>query len=292
MIKREESSHLGLVGCGLGHSLSKLIHEYSLDQLHLKGAYDLYEIKSEQQVKKFMRDFWDQGGSGLNMTAPYKIFAADLFQIPNLPSINTLYRREDSSYWSATSTDGEGFLRGLQRMGCDPSLLQHVVFLGAGGATLALAKSFNALKKNNISILCRSPLSARVMYEMNLVRCSFFPLSLENFKRVLGLDNAQMNNERPICSQEQTLVVQATPVRDENLGLFAENLFRFRGYVSDLLYGPSVFYEKVSKGLSVSQDGLSMLIEQALLAQKIWWGRCCDFHEVKEFLNVCFRKTN
>jgi shikimate dehydrogenase len=59
----------------------------------------------------------------------------------------------------------------------------------------------------------------------------------------------------------------------------------FQGTFVDLVYGKTstLLDDLKAKGLPV-QDGLPMLIGQALLGQKLWWGKSADFSDVEAML--------
>src|SRR3989338_4807296 len=106
---------LGLIGCNINHSLSGKIHEFALCSFGVGGAYSLFDLQSEE-LAPFLNKAWEEGIHGLNVTTPYKKTVAQLVRSP-LAAVNTLYRGEVG--WESCSTDGAGFIRGLQRMSCE-----------------------------------------------------------------------------------------------------------------------------------------------------------------------------
>ena len=78
-------------------------------------------------------------------------------------------------------------------------------------------------------------------------------------------------------------LVQGTsaPLKGEDLSFFLEALKNFNGGFCDLVYGkPSALYSHLKKRGFTSLDGLPMLIEQAILAQKIWWKESASYENI------------
>ena len=84
----------------------------------------------------FLTAFWEMGGAGFNVTVPHKELIASMIPGHNLRSVNTVFRGPDG--WEATSTDGEGFGRGVERLGTPLSGFKKIVILGNGGAAMAI----------------------------------------------------------------------------------------------------------------------------------------------------------
>lgn len=120
---------LGLIGCPLGHSYSKIIHEL------FGGEYFLKELPEDKVGDFLTRGDWD----GLNVTIPYKRavlpYCAELGDAAKkVGCVNTLVRRADGSIFG-DNTDYYGFLGLARRAGCD-FRDRKVLVLGSGGASL------------------------------------------------------------------------------------------------------------------------------------------------------------
>ena len=262
--------HLGLLGSGISFSLSPRIHQHSAKVLGLACDYQLYDIVGGTEVEKFLKDFWDKGGHGLNVTTPHKELVATSVSSP-LSSVNTLYRGQGS--WSAASTDGEGFARSVARMGRDLASYDDLVILGSGGASVAI---LNYLKSNNIAgkvhILRRSKSRDAALQQELPGKISFHDFTCQSLASCL----------RSLAGN-QCLLIQASsaPLKGNDLNHLVPALDTFKGDLVDLVYGkPSALYHYAKdQGLNC-QDGLPMLIEQARLAQELWWGESAGFDEI------------
>lgn len=120
---------LGLIGCPLGHSYSKIIHEL------FGGEYFLKELQENEVGNFLVHGEWD----GLNVTIPYKRtvlpYCDELGDAAKkVGCVNTLVRRADGSIFG-DNTDYYGFLELARRAECD-FRGRKVLVLGSGGASL------------------------------------------------------------------------------------------------------------------------------------------------------------
>src|SRR3989338_772404 len=127
-----------VIGKPIHHSLSPQIHQQFARQLGLTLHYDKLEgdvDHFEQQV----HDFFAQGGTGMNVTLPFKQRAHKLaeFRTPRCEqagAANTLWLQENRLW--ADNTDGIGLLTDLNK-----HLTLHgksILIVGAGGATAGI----------------------------------------------------------------------------------------------------------------------------------------------------------
>ena len=63
---------LGVIGDPIDHSLSPQIHNLFAEQTNLKIDYQPYRVSSEN-LDSFVKDFFESGGDGLNVTLPHKV---------------------------------------------------------------------------------------------------------------------------------------------------------------------------------------------------------------------------
>jgi shikimate dehydrogenase len=248
---------LGLIGQNCGGSLSPWIHKISAQCLGLDINYSILDLPRDQ-IEKTLADTWDQGWLGLNITAPYKTQVAQILGHTELTSVNTLYRKKGASFWEATSTDGQGFLRALGHWG---TTFQRWVILGAGGA----AQGLLALPGTGKVILNRS-------FRQTPYPC--LPLDQETLKGVLESD------------PKKTLLIQATsaPLYQDDLSYLTPALEGFQGAYLDMTYGhPSALLSYCQTHKILCQDGFPMLAEQAFLSQKFWWGKNLTYEKLCTF---------
>ncbi len=263
---------LGLLGSGISHSLSPFIHNFSAQALGMDSVYLPLDSSGKKfPERSFFQTMWDIGALGFNITVPFKEQAARMFSDSGLSSVNTLYRGE--SNWLATSTDAEGFVLGLQQNKLELQKFPNIILLGNGGAALALYDYFLKKTRLPIVVLRRSP-----------DRDSHWLKPLDRVR----FDQLDAKTLAEICRLEPgSLLIQTTsaPLHGDRLESLVPALDKFEGALVDLVYGKTsaLLDTTRAKGLP-AQDGLPMLIGQALLGQKLWWGRSAAFKDVDDAL--------
>lgn len=268
---------MGLIGKNISYTLSPIIHNTALEYFKIDAVYLPLSI-TENHVKDFIAVAWDLGVLGLNVTKPHKETVAKLFPESGFSSVNTLYRGKDR--WIPASTDGAGFVRGVERLGQNIGFFKDIVILGSGGATQAILdyfrelwKNSNDLKERKIYIFCRRP------EKLKHLHCESFAEI-----KVKLLDPGNVNECLKSCAPE-TLFVQATsgPQQGDRMDDYTECLTNFKGVFVDLIYDKpsSLYFAAIAKDI-VAQDGEAMLIEQARLAQELWWGKSLPYEVIRE----------
>ena len=127
----------GVVGHPIAHSKSPFIHSRFAAATHQHMVYERYDIRPEEFGQR-LREFFDEGGCGLNVTLPHKEaaakFADRLTPRARLAgAVNTLRRCSDGTI-EGDNTDGAGLLADLSHLGVRLTGARILV-LGAGGAT-------------------------------------------------------------------------------------------------------------------------------------------------------------
>lgn len=259
---------LGLLGRPIERSLSPLIHNTSAKLLGLDYSYVPLASRSTDIEQSHLVTLAHLGFMGLNITVPFKEAVANLLPENALKSVNTLKWCEKRNRWLAYSTDGEGFLLGLEQI-VSTSIIKKAIILGNGGAALAC---YDALAK------C-SHISSIVILRRNLSRDVQFANSKNISLHFADFDPVSFAAELTKNPRE-TLVVQASsaPMQGNNLKHFAQQLVRETAAVVDITYGYETDLLKRAEQLGIAhQNGVAMLVGQALAAQKIWWGKSADF---------------
>lgn len=131
---------VGLIGAGIGPSLSPALHEREAAELDLEYAYRLIEI-GEHDVGELLDRVRRAGFCGVNVTHPCKqdiVRHLDALSedAETLQAVNTVVFDGDRT--TGHNTDTTGFAASFER-GVPDAELGHVVVLGAGGAGSAVA---------------------------------------------------------------------------------------------------------------------------------------------------------
>lgn len=267
-----ETKLMGVIGHGIAYTQSPRLHNYAANQLGKNVAYLPIDIPADE-VRAFLDAAWSMGAVGFSVTKPHKGLVASLLPKTKLASVNTLFRGK--TWWEGASTDGDGFVAGLQRIQVDVGQLEHVVVIGAGGATTSLFEAFgrHAKQKPGLAVLRRSDQNDAALKKVLPKGWApeFLPLDRRTLAGALAGKGAE------------TLLIQASsaPQNGDDLGELVPALDGYAGAVADLVYGkPSALYSAALAKDLVCQDGEAMLIEQARLAQNLWWGRALPYDEM------------
>jgi shikimate 5-dehydrogenase len=264
---------LGILGKDIGYSLSPLIHNKSIELLGRSETYLTFD-GDPPNWRETLDALWDLGCIGLSVTTPFKSVIAQVTS-SKLPAVNTVYRGKNS--WLSCSTDGIGLERALKRAGHRLSDFSRIVLMGGGGASLSLVHYFATHDDcpGTMTILRRGTTNDRAFTDLSGPGISidlkdFTPASLEESLR-----------------KENVLLVQATNAmsRGDDLKEFVPGLRGLDGYYFDLVYArsPCLLAEAHKAGIPC-QDGLVMLVEQALASQTYWWGESAEFDSVLDLV--------
>ena len=259
---------LGVVGNPIEHSLSPFIHSRFARYEKMDIEYKPYKVELDN-FDSFIKDFFsDTKSLGLNVTLPFKKNAAKLKGIISdeaffISAVNTI--KKDRSKLMLESTDGQGFLNDLLKLGIDLNG-KHILVLGAGAAVNSILFKIIKAKPNKISIINRT--------DRNIELIS---------KKFSKLQNINKYNNSPV-----DIIINGS-----SAGLTGE----FKPYFDLNLVENSIFYdlnyslEQTPFCLWASEksknvyDGKGMLIEQAALSFKEWFGIKPDTNRIKKDLN-------
>jgi shikimate dehydrogenase len=149
----------GLIGAGIGSSLSPALHEREARRLGFDGSYRLFDIdklgREADAAGDLVREARELGLAGVNVTHPCKQLVVpeldDLSpEAAALNAVNTVVFDGDRLVGHNTDTTGfqEAFRRGLPGVAVD-----RVVVLGAGGAGAAVAHAMLNLGTEELTIV-------------------------------------------------------------------------------------------------------------------------------------------
>jgi len=237
----------GLIGFPLSHSFSKKFFSEKFEQENIRDCvYENYPIENIHELPNLIRDTPDL--VGINVTIPYKkevipFLTSFSTVVQKIGACNCIYLKNGKLI--GHNTDVPGFKHSLE-----PYLRPHhqrAIVLGNGGA------------------------SAAVKYVLTQMQIPYIVVSR---KAADGCVSYEQLTENIIASHH--LIVNTTP-----LGTFPNisecppipySSINGLHHFYDLVYNPSetLFLQRAkSKGATI-QNGMDMLIEQALVSWRIW----------------------
>jgi shikimate dehydrogenase len=150
---------VGLVGSGIGPSLTPPLHEQEADELGLRYLYRRLDLdvldRPATAIGEILAAARLAGYDGLNVTHPCKQLVIDHLDelspdAAALGAVNTVVLREGRAV--GHNTDWSGFARSFDR-GLPDAPLTSVVLLGAGGAGAAVAHALLTLGTAQLTVL-------------------------------------------------------------------------------------------------------------------------------------------
>ncbi|WP_320779325.1 shikimate dehydrogenase [Streptomyces sp. CRN 30] len=154
---------VGLIGSGIGPSLSPALHEREADRQGLRYLYRLLDLDvlgaAPEAVGDLLRAARDLGFDGLNITHPCKQLVIGHLdglapQAEALGAVNTVVFEDGRAV--GHNTDVTGFAASFAR-GLPDAPLERIVQLGAGGAGAAVAHAALTLGAGRITVVDALP---------------------------------------------------------------------------------------------------------------------------------------
>ena len=246
-------------GNPINHSKSPAIHRQFAEQT----GQDLHYAKQLVAEDGFLdaaREFFTQGGKGLNVTIPFKVeafgFAQELTaRARRAGAVNTLAILADGNILG-DNTDGIGMVHDMHNLGWDIQG-KRVLVLGAGGAVRGILQPLIEEHPAQVVIANRTLSRAQELVTefhdlADLGACSFEQLEGETFDLVINGTSASLSGDLP-------------PLPG--------NLLNPGACCYDMMYGtePTVFLKWAhDNGAAKIADGLGMLVGQAAEAFYLW----------------------
>jgi len=252
----------GVAGHPVSHSWSPFIHGLFARDLGHDISYRLFDFTPEEFEPR-VREFFAQGGRGLNVTVPHKIAAAQLAtqlstRATYAGAVNTLAAQKDGTILG-DNTDGAGLVRDL----CDNLSLviirRRVLVVGAGGATRGVIGPLLALEPAEIIIANRTPERAHEMAgkfaKLGPVRgAAMTALPGGAFDLIINATSASLSGEVPAL--DSGAIGPETVCYDMAYGKTDTPFMRWA----------------LDQGCARAIQGLGMLVEQAAESFRVWRG--------------------
>jgi shikimate dehydrogenase len=270
-----------VLGHPIGHTLSPIMHNASIEALGLDAIYLAFDVDPDLLIET-LAAMRNMGFKGVNLTVPLKEVAFNGINeldvsARTLGAVNTVEFLQDGSL-KGHNTDGEGFLLAIKEdLDCCLDGLS-VFVLGSGGAgrAVALTCAMNGCKKvtvADIDMERSKKLEQEILKVAPQVETSAVTLEPETMKA---------------ASLDADLVVQATPVgmKADDKPLLGSDAFRPGQMLFDLvyMYPETGIMKAAAEAGAKTANGLDMLMYQGAHAFKIWSGQEADSAEMRKAL--------
>lgn len=249
-------------GNPIKQSKSPVIHAAFAAQCGQDMQYRAVRVELDA-FERSVKNFFDGGGSGLNITVPFKQRAFELARdcsprARRAGAVNTLALAADGSLFG-DNTDGVGLVRDMVANLGWTLQGQRMLILGAGGAVRGVLEPLLREKPRSLTIVNRTAEKASAL--------------AQEFGELGAVDGG---GYELLADRQFDLVINAT-----SAGLQGEmpelpgSLLTARSCCYDLVYGaePTVFmrWAALHTAWAVA-DGLGMLVEQAAESFYLWRG--------------------
>jgi len=253
-------NRFAVFGNPISHSLSPMIHDQFSKEFDIELSYekilspiDEFALTAEQFIK--------DGGSGFNITLPFKIeafnFSEELTSNAKAAgAVNTIKIQNNMIF--GENTDGTGLVNDLEKNLNENLNGKEILIIGAGGATQGILKPI--LDKNPEKILLANRTSEKSVKLAN---------EFLKYGKVCGFGINQ------IKSKPVDIVINATSTSiSGDMPNLPSGLCE-GALCYDLMYGTQTSFMKWGLENSARQvsDGLGMLVEQAALSFNFWHGK-------------------
>lgn len=254
------TDHYAVIGYPVSHSKSPFIHAQFARATGQDLHYDAVEVEVDA-LAAALEHLHREHYRGLNVTLPHKVEVARFCEAVSeraqlAGAVNTLIRTDTS--WRGDNTDGEGFIRDLQRLGYGVRDAR-VLVLGAGGAVRGILAPLLAEKPAQLVVSNRNPWKPEAL--------------AEQFK---ALGTIVPRTHLSLKGDRYDLIINATSAgHSGQMPRLPGQLLADGGACYDLSYGgafaPFEAWAREQKARRIS-DGLGMLVEQAAAAFELWRG--------------------
>lgn len=278
-----ETKLTGLVGgSGITSSFSPRMHTASFAEVGVDAVYLSFPIAPEMlgEVVQGLQDI----AVGYNVTMPYKTYICKYLDGLSpaarlMGAVNTVEIKDGKSY--GHNTDGAGFSENLRVNGFNPSG-KKVTIVGAGGAGSAVSTQLALDGAASISIFN--------------IKDEFWEKTAGRISRLVeetgvGVSLEDLSDRASLASSiaDSDLFVNATRVGAGDLidqCVIDEDMLHEGLTVADTVYNPvesKLIKMAKAHGLA-AYGGLGMLLQQAALAEKIWFGTDMPIELIREKL--------
>ncbi|MBP6563495.1 MAG: shikimate dehydrogenase [Neisseriaceae bacterium] len=250
-----------VVGHPIEHSRSPEIHLAFAQQEGIALSYERI-LAPLDGFKAVAQAFFAEGGTGLNITLPFK---GDAYEFVDehteraraALAVNTISKLPNGKLLG-DNTDGVGIVSDiLHNLDC-PLIARRVLILGAGGAVRGVLQPILAQLPLSVTIANRNLDRAKALvaqfegHQIDIM--AYDELAGHEFDVIINGTSSSLHNELPPIPK----------------GIFTEKTLAY-----DMVYGAGLteFLKRAqSEKAGILADGLGMLVEQAAASYEIWRG--------------------
>ncbi len=263
----EHTKPFAVLGHPIGHSLSPVMHNASMNELNFDGVYLALDVHPDR-LMEVLPSMALMGFAGVNLTVPHKEIA--FRGLEKLDASAKLFGAANTVEFTADgmvghNTDGYGFLKALEEAFGDSVKDESIFVLGCGGAGRATALK---AATEGAKALVLADIDAERVQKLETEIRGLTP-DVEIFQ---ALDQAAQVELCRGCD----LVVQASPVgmKKGDPSLLPAEAFREGQRAFDLIYmyPETAFLTTAREAGAAIANGLGMLLHQGARAFEIWTG--------------------
>jgi shikimate dehydrogenase len=262
------TSHVGIIGYPLGHSVSPAFQQAAFDHLGLDVIYERWATPPENLAAR-LQQLRQNDHLGANVTVPHKENVLPLLDAIDplanrIGAVNTIVNRDGRLH--GHNTDAEGFLRSLREEAHFDPTAKRILIVGAGGAARAVAFALADAKTARILVANRTQERAQRLVQA-VVSATDAPITSA------GLPPTNTTEGFDLIVQCTSLGMKSGP-NDGQAPPIAD-LISPDTLVCDLVYNPlETPLLRVARGRGASVlGGLGMLVYQGAAAFNLWTGR-------------------
>lgn len=245
-----------VVGNPIAHSRSPEIHQKFAKQTGIALSYERI-LAPLDGFANTIKDFFAQGGDGLNITVPFKEEAFALCDVLTeraqaARAVNTLWMQDGQLH--GDNTDGAGLVNAITTLNWSLDR-SRILILGAGGATRGV-----------VLPLANAGASEIVIANRTLSRAEALVDDLTSFVKNTRLQIVTLDQ----LAGHFDIIINATSASLSGEGITLPDALTF-SYAYEMAYGkPSSFIDQAKHRGVPTADGLGMLIGQAAEAFFVW----------------------
>lgn len=282
--KSYRKEYLACFGNPVDENPTVVIMEAAFREMQLNYCYNGAKVYSEdlETAVKAMKALHMKGA---NCTIPHKVNVMKYLDHIDedaaiIGAVNTIYFKNGETY--GANTDGKGFLISLRESGINPDE-KNIVILGAGGAARAVSVELALANARQITIVNRTADKGKELVELIQTKTKA-EATFIHWKRTF------------VIPEETDILINAT-----NIGLYPQidkpdidySSLNPSIIVCDVIPNPpkTGFLKEAEKHGCTTLDGLSMLVNQGVIALKIWTGKDAPGKVMKDALLKEFEIT-